>query len=49
MGRDKDKEGKRSKKGLLAMLLAAVGAVVMVVKRKKGTEESGWEEAKPST
>jgi hypothetical protein len=44
MGRDK--EGKRSKKGILALLLAAVGAVVMVVKRPKGGEEAGWEEAK---
>jgi len=44
MGRDK--EGKRSKKGILALLLAAVGAVVMVVKRRKGGEEAGWEEAK---
>lgn len=45
-----DKEGKKSKKGLLAMLLAAVGAVVMITKRKKaGTEDSGWEEAKPSS
>jgi len=43
-----DKEGKKSKKGLLAMLLAAIGAVVMIAKRKKGTEDAGWEEAKPS-
>ena len=44
MGRDN--EGKRSKKGILALLLAAVGAAVMVVKRRKGSEEAGWEEAK---
>ena len=43
-----DKEGKKSKKGLLAMILAAVGAVVMITKRKKGTDDAGWEEAKPS-
>lgn len=42
----KDKEGKRSKKGILAVLLAAIGAAVMVVKRRKGGEEPGWEEAK---
>jgi hypothetical protein len=42
----KDKEGKRSKKGILAVLLAAIGAAVMVVKRRKGGEEAGWEEAK---
>jgi len=42
----KDKEGKRSKKGILAVLLAAVGAAVMVVKRRKSGEEAGWEEAK---
>ena len=42
----KDKEGKRSKKGVLALLLAAVGAAVMVVKRRKGGEEPGWDEAK---
>ena len=42
----KDKEGKRSKKGILALLLAAVGAAVMVVKRRKGGEEPGWEEAR---
>jgi hypothetical protein len=46
MGR-KDKEEKRSKKGILALLLAGVGAVVMVAKRRKGSEEPGWEEAKP--
>jgi len=44
MGRDK--EGKKSKKGILAVLLAAIGAVVMVAKRRKGGEEPGWEEAK---
>ena len=44
MGRDK--EGKKSKKGILALLLAGIGAVVMVVKRRKGGEEPGWEEAK---
>lgn len=44
-----DKEGKkRSKKGLLAMLLAGIGAVVMVKKRKSGTDDAGWEEAKPN-
>ena len=44
-----DKEGKKSKKGLFAMLLAAIGAVVMIAKRKKSSsEEAGWEEAKPS-
>ncbi len=44
-----DKEGKKSRKGLFTMLLAAIGAVVMIAKRKKGgTEEAGWEEAKPS-
>jgi hypothetical protein len=44
-----DKEGKRSKKGLFAMLLAAIGALVVIAKRKKGAgEEAGWEEAKPS-
>lgn len=44
-----DKEGKKSKKGLFAMLLAAVGALFMISKRKKsGAEEAGWEEAKPS-
>ena len=42
----KDKEGKRSKKGILALLLAAVGAAVMVVKRRGRSEEPGWEEAK---
>lgn len=42
-----DKEGKKSKKGLLAMILAAIGAVVMVSKRRKAHEEAGWEEAKP--
>jgi len=42
----KDKEGKRSKKGILALLLAAVGAVAMIAKRRKGGEEAGWEEAK---
>jgi len=47
MGRDKDKEGKKSKKGIFALLLAAVGAVVMVAKRRKGGDEASWEEAKP--
>ena len=47
MGRDK--EGKKSKKGLFAMLLAAAGAVFMISKRKKGAEEAGWEEAKPAS
>jgi hypothetical protein len=42
----KDKEGKRSKKGILAVLLAAIGAAVMVVKRRGRGEEPGWEEAK---
>jgi hypothetical protein len=42
----KDKEGKRSKKGILALLLAAVGAAVLAVKRRRGGEEPGWEEAK---
>jgi hypothetical protein len=46
MGR-KDKEGKRSKKGILALLLAGVGAVVMMAKRRGRSEEPGWEEAKP--
>ncbi|MGZ4104033.1 MAG: hypothetical protein ACXVQY_00020 [Actinomycetota bacterium] len=44
MGRDK--EGKRSKKGIFALILAAIGAAVMVFKRRKSTEEPGWEEAK---
>jgi hypothetical protein len=49
MGRDKGEgEGKkRSKKGLFAMLLAGIGAIVMIAKRKKHAEEPGWEEAKP--
>lgn len=39
---------KRSKKGLIAMLLAAVGAIVMIAKRRKSaSQDSGWEEAKP--
>jgi hypothetical protein len=42
-----DKEGKKSKKGLFTMLLAAFGALVMIAKRKKSTEDAGWEEAKP--
>ena len=47
MGRKDKEEGKKSKKGILALLLAGVGAVVMVAKRRKGSEEPGWEEAKP--
>jgi hypothetical protein len=50
MGRDKGEgEGKkRSKKGLFAMLLAIGGAIAMVVKRKKSSGDTGWEEAKPT-
>ena len=48
MGGDEGK--KKSKKGLFAMLLAGIGAVFMIAKRKKrGAEDSGWEEAKPET
>jgi hypothetical protein len=37
---------KRSKKGLIGLLLAAVGAI-FVVKKRRGSHEAGWEEAKP--
>lgn len=46
MGRDKGE--KKSKKGLFAMLLAAAGAIFFL-KKRKGAEESGWEEAKPAS
>jgi hypothetical protein len=40
---------KRSKKGLIAALLAAIAGLVYFVKRrKKAGEESGWEEASPN-
>ena len=42
-----DEEGKkRSKKGLLTMILAAVGAIFFM-KKRKGAGDPGWEEAKP--
>ena len=45
-----EEEGKkRGKKGLFAALLAAVAGVFVFLKRKRrGGEESGWEEARPT-
>jgi hypothetical protein len=41
---------KRSKKGILALLAAAVGGLFFFLKkRKRAGEESGWEEATPSS
>lgn len=41
---------KRSKKGLIAVLLAGIAGLFFFVKRRRrGGEESGWEETRPES